>query len=341
MSGVYEQSSGNFWSEGLGYRLFRSQEDGQDGLMIAMLLTFALTGGAGEILLTCIWKSVKWIGRFLRRRQIRGAINALKRRVRTADVAWPKPGSLCVEDLSADYGGSLAFSKCSFSVAAGETLPILGESGSGKTTLLRAVAHLFGDGLHVEGRVLVDGELAVQDQRIGIVFQDALVFPMLTVWENAIYGKHARANPAYAYQLLVDFGISDLVTQGSDALSGGQRQRLALACALANAPRILLLDEPFGALDAITRYRLQEFFVTQIRGRTTCLFVTHDINEAIEVASEEIMVGLGERAKLLKVQQPEANSPRLMDHEYRSLHGTLKDALRSVHNGPSGFAVHR
>jgi ABC-type nitrate/sulfonate/bicarbonate transport system ATPase subunit/ABC-type nitrate/sulfonate/bicarbonate transport system permease component len=331
MVGVYERSAGRFWSEGLGFRLFRSQEEGQDSLLIGVLLVFALVGGIGEILLSVFWNAALSLSLRLRKRRILRVIDTLMKRSEKPKTEWNQPGNVRVEGLQTNYDGSPVFSGACFSVEPGETLAVLGKSGSGKTTLLRTIAGLCDDDLHMSGKVLIDGEPAKADQRIGIVFQDALVFPHMTVWENVLFGRRARLRPIHAYHLLVEFGIDQLATQVADTLSGGQRQRLALACALANAPQILLLDESFGALDAITRSQLQSQFVRDVRGKITCIFVTHDIAESIEVASKRVMVGIGAHARFIEVPRSRnLDQPGMTDQEELHLRKHLYQTLAEL-----------
>ena len=174
----------------------------------------------------------------------------------------------------------------------GDFLALLGPSGSGKTTLLRILA-----GLDVPtfGRVLFDGEdalrLTVQQRNVGLVFQNYALFRHMNVVDNIGFGLRVRPwarRPSRkeirnrALELLDLVQLSGLEKRYPSQLSGGQRQRVAFARALAIEPRVLLLDEPFGALDPITRARLQRELV-RIQGevRKTIIFVTHDIDEAI------------------------------------------------------------
>lgn len=330
MAGVFQRSAGDFWSEGLGYRLFRAQQEGQDGVLIGALLIFALVGSGGEILFAGVWHAILGTSLRLRQRHASRFIDALPALGNDSTMTWGGAGELEVRNLAASYNGSAVFSDCSFEVASGETLTVLGKSGSGKTTLLRIIANLMGQDLRVTGEVLIDKRRSNADQRIGIVFQDALVFSQMTVWENVVFGHRARTNPANAYRLLVQFGLDSLVTRIAETLSGGQRQRLALACALANFPQVLLLDEPFGALDAITRHQLQTQFRIQVRGFTTCLFVTHDLDEAIEVSSNRIMVGIGNQSEIVDIPSVQsriadwklqADYTHLRNHLFETLEG--------------------
>jgi NitT/TauT family transport system ATP-binding protein len=159
---------------------------------------------------------------------------------------------------------------------------ILGPSGCGKSTLLRIVAGLDAPST---GRVLLDGQPVERPgPDRGMVFQSYTLFPWLTVRENVLFGS--RAKPEVADALIVRMGLNGFERHYPKMLSGGMQQRTALARALANDPKILLLDEPFGALDNQTRALMQELLLGIWEAdRKTVLFVTHDIDEAIFMAN--------------------------------------------------------
>jgi len=200
--------------------------------------------------------------------------------------------------------GQAALGGVSLDVASGELIALLGPSGSGKTTLLRIIAGLeqadsgdvyFGD----ENASL----LPVQDRRVGFVFQNYALFKHMTIAENIAFGLTVRdsaTRPPKAEIKKRVFDLLDLVQlSGLDKrrpaqLSGGQRQRVALARALAVEPRVLLLDEPFGALDAKVRRDLRRW-LRQLHDRTghTTLFVTHDQDEALELADRVAVLNKG------------------------------------------------
>ena len=189
-------------------------------------------------------------------------------------------------------------------VASGELLALLGPSGSGKTTLLRLVAGLE---IPTGGRILFDGEdatqLPVRERRVGFVFQHYALFKHLSVAENIAYGLRVRpraSRPSSAEirrrvaELLDLVQLPGLGRRAPAQLSGGQRQRVALARALAVEPRVLLLDEPFGALDAQVRRDLRRW-LRELHDRTghTTLFVTHDQEEALELADRVAILNKG------------------------------------------------
>ena len=196
-------------------------------------------------------------------------------------------------EISKSFGTTAALSPVSLSIPSGALVALLGPSGSGKTTLLRILGGLE---FPLAGRVLFDGQdathLTVQERRAGFVFQSYALFRHMTVFDNIAYGLNARRNrPARAEiarrvtKLLELIQLPEIGARYPSQLSGGQRQRVALARALAIEPRMLLLDEPFGALDAKVRKELRQGLrdIHDTTGLTT-VFVTHDQDEAMELA---------------------------------------------------------
>jgi sulfate transport system ATP-binding protein len=217
------------------------------------------------------------------------------------------------EGLSKSFNGAVAVDDLDLEVQPGELLALLGPSGSGKTTLLRLVAGLENP---TAGRLLFGGEDAtsvpVRDRRVGFVFQHYALFRHLTVAENVAYGLRAkprRARPSEADirrrvgDLLALVQLEGLAQRYAAQLSGGQRQRVALARALAVEPRVLLLDEPFGALDAQVRRDLRRW-LRELHDRTghTTLFVTHDQDEALDLADR---VGILNRGRIEQIGTPD------------------------------------
>jgi len=209
-----------------------------------------------------------------------------------------------IEELAKEFGTTRALHPVSLSVPSGALVALLGPSGSGKTTLLRILGGLE---FPTSGRVLFDGEdatgLSVQERRAGFVFQHYALFKHMTVFENIAYGLRARPRkerPTEAEigrrvnRLLDLIQLPDIGARYTSQLSGGQRQRVALARALAIEPRTLLLDEPFGALDAKVRKELRQG-LREIHDRTglTTVFVTHDQEEAMELADLVVVMSMG------------------------------------------------
>jgi ABC-type nitrate/sulfonate/bicarbonate transport system ATPase subunit len=197
-------------------------------------------------------------------------------------------GFLRIEALSRVFPGvrggapTRALERTDLEVQDNDFICILGPSGCGKSTLLRIVAGLDRP---TTGRVLLDGqavERAGPDR--GMVFQSYTLFPWLTVKENILFGS--RSTEQKAISLIEKTGLRGFENHYPKMLSGGMQQRTALARALANDPKILLLDEPFGALDNQTRALMQELLLGIWEAdRKTVLFVTHDIDEAIFMAN--------------------------------------------------------
>ncbi len=209
-----------------------------------------------------------------------------------------------VRDLSKRYGTFQAIKNVSFEVVAGQLVALLGPSGSGKSTILRIIA-----GLETAdtGNVVLTGEdatrLPVQDRGVGFVFQHYALFRHMTVRDNIAFGLKVRKLPKAQIKERVDELLELVQLTGyagryPSQLSGGQRQRVALAQALAPRPKVLLLDEPFGALDAKVRDELR-LWLRKLHDEVhvTSLFVTHDQREAFEVSDQIVVLNEG------KVQQ--------------------------------------
>jgi NitT/TauT family transport system ATP-binding protein/sulfonate transport system ATP-binding protein len=189
---------------------------------------------------------------------------------------------------------TVALEPTSLAVQDNDFITILGPSGCGKSTLLRIVAGLDHP---TAGRVLLDGEpVSRPGPDRGMVFQSYTLFPWLTVRENICFGLRERGVPPARRRAISDDFIAKVGLRGFEdhyprTLSGGMQQRTALARALANDPKILLLDEPFGALDNQTRALMQELLLGIWESdRKTVLFVTHDIEEAIFMASRVVVM---------------------------------------------------
>ena len=209
-----------------------------------------------------------------------------------------------IDEISKEFGTTAALHPVSLSLPSGALVALLGPSGSGKTTLLRILGGLE---FPTSGRVLFDGQdatgLTVQERRAGFVFQSYALFRHMTVFDNIAYGLNARpraTRPTKAEiarrvtKLLELIQLPDIGARYPSQLSGGQRQRVALARALAIEPRMLLLDEPFGALDAKVRRELRQGLrdIHDTTGLTT-IFVTHDQEEAMELADLVVVMSMG------------------------------------------------
>lgn len=212
--------------------------------------------------------------------------------------------SIEVSGIHKAFGDFVALGDVSLKFPTGELVALLGPSGCGKTTLLRIIAGLeFADA----GRILLDGEDAsnkhVRERQVGFVFQHYALFRHMSVFENVAFGlriKPRRLRPTEAQIRRKVNELLDLVQLGwlgnryPSQLSGGQRQRIALARALAVGPRVLLLDEPFGALDAKVRKELRRWLRRLHEElHITSIFVTHDQDEAIELADRLVLMNHG------------------------------------------------
>src|SRR5262244_771974 len=221
--------------------------------------------------------------------------------------------SIEVHKLSKRFGTFNALSNINLEIPSGELVALLGPSGSGKTTLLRIIAGLeFGD----TGSVSFDGaditEHTARERRVGFVFQHYALFRHMSVFENIAFGLRVRPRKfrpseakirAKVQELLKLIQLETLAQRFPSQLSGGQRQRVALARALAVEPSVLLLDEPFGALDAKVRQELRRW-LRQLHDEihVTSVFVTHDQEEALEVADRVVVMNEG---KIEQVGSPD------------------------------------
>lgn len=213
--------------------------------------------------------------------------------------------SIEVRNVTKTFGTFTALDNVSLHVPSGELVALLGPSGSGKTTLLRIIAGLeFAD----SGQVLFDGEdttdRSLRSRRVGFVFQHYALFRHMSVFENVAFGlrvrpRHLRPSEAEirarVHALLELVQLEQFAKRYPSQLSGGQRQRVALARALAVEPRVLLLDEPFGALDAKVRQELRRW-LRRLHDelRITSVLVTHDQDEALEVADHVVIMNKGQ-----------------------------------------------
>ena len=213
-----------------------------------------------------------------------------------------------------DIPGHAIVSNIALSIPRGETLVLLGRSGSGKTTLLKLINRLLvpsGGQVLVEGRSTTDADPIRLRRGIGYVIQDAGLFPHFTVAENIAlvptlekWDRRRTAVRVGEVLTLVGLDISEFTDRLPRELSGGQRQRVGVARALAADPPILLMDEPFSALDPVTRAELQrEFSALARRLKKTIVFVTHDIREALLLGSRIALLHAGRLVALASPQE--------------------------------------
>jgi ABC-type nitrate/sulfonate/bicarbonate transport system ATPase subunit len=222
-------------------------------------------------------------------------------------------------------------------VAEGEFLCLVGPSGCGKSTLLNLLA---GFSSPDSGAVLLDGErIEGPGPEHGVLFQSPMLFPWLTTLDNVLYGPRARhrLTPEVrerALGLLETVGLTDARDAYPHELSGGMRHRAAFARVLVNRPRLLLMDEPFGALDAITRVAMQRFLLELWeRDRTTIVFVTHDVEEAV-LLGDRICVMPGTPGRTRAVFDVDLPRPRDVEVtetlEFVSLKRQVREALEGA-----------
>ena len=227
--------------------------------------------------------------------------------------------------------GALALDKVSLFVSAGELVTVVGPSGCGKSTLLRLIAGLI---LPTEGEVLVGDEaITAPSAERGLVFQDPNLFPWLTVRRNIEAGLVARGVLKQERGQVDEFmrlvGLEGFADAFPHHLSGGMAQRVALARAMINHPKVLLLDEPLGALDAFTRMRMQDEVLRLWRAhRTTMLLVTHDIDEAIYM-SDRIVIMTPRPGRIEQIIPVKMDRPR--DRSSSEFLRLRSDILETMH----------
>jgi sulfate transport system ATP-binding protein len=263
--------------------------------------------------------------------------------------------SIEAQNITKKFGQFAALDQVSLKIPTGELVALLGPSGSGKTTLLRIIAGLeFAD----SGTVLFDGEdtthRTARDRRVGFVFQHYALFRHMTVFENIAFGLRVRprgVRPSKekihdkVHELLKLIQLKNLANRYPSQLSGGQRQRVALARALAVEPSVLLLDEPFGSLDAKVRLELRRW-LRQLHDEVhiTSVFVTHDQDEALEVADRIAVMNEG---RIEQVGTPDEVYHRpLTPFVYNFLgnvnlfHGRIDEETPAIHDAATGELVY-
>ena len=216
---------------------------------------------------------------------------------------------ITLEHVTKSFDGQKVLEDFNLSVREGEFLTVIGRSGCGKTTMLKLINGLLipdGGNVFVEGKNIAETDIIALRRRIGYVIQNRGLFPHMTVEKNITYvpvisgKKNKRENRELAVRLLKLVGLEeDKPHRYPSELSGGQQQRVGIARALAANPRILLMDEPFGALDEITRQTMQdEVLRLQKELKLTVIFITHDIREAMKLGDRVMVMEGGQAVQL-------------------------------------------
>jgi NitT/TauT family transport system ATP-binding protein len=216
---------------------------------------------------------------------------------------------LKVNGLSLCYGGAAILDDVDLSVRTGQIVSLVGPSGSGKSSILRAVI-----GLQPTLAGTID--IAVPPDQIGMLFQDDALLPWRSARDNVALGLRAHGVAAetrarIAEDWLARMGLKGLEARFPGRLSGGQRKRVALAQVMALAPKFILMDEPFGALDAIVRHRITQDLLTLVeRQGITVLLVTHDLEEALALSDKVYLLSSGPHARIASTHEVDLPRPR-------------------------------
>jgi sulfonate transport system ATP-binding protein len=245
-------------------------------------------------------------------------------------IASPKPGAstdreaaVVVKGLTRRFGAATVLDGLDISIARGEFVALLGRSGSGKTTLLRTLA----------GLDPADAETAQTPAARAVVFQEPRLLPWRRVWRNVTLGLSGGDARYRAEAALSEVGLEHRSTAWPSTLSGGEAQRVALARALVREPDLLLLDEPFASLDALTRLRMHDLVLALWRRHSpSVLIVTHDVDEAIALADRVLVLEGGRIATEARIDLPR---PREVDAAFHALRRRLLGAL-GVETGGRG-----
>jgi len=245
---------------------------------------------------------------------------------------------LTARQLAFSYGDTPVFAGVDLTIARREIVCLIGASGCGKSTLLRLLAGLAEPS---GGSLVINGEKAARNSaRASVVFQSPALLPWLTVAENAGFGLDFACRPreskaartARIERVLALVGLTGHARKKPQALSGGMAQRVALARALARDPEIIYLDEPFSALDAVTRESMQDLLVELAhQQRSAALLVTHDIDEALRIGDRVLLLARyqdGEPARIAGQWRPDEKAPR--QHRSPRLNAMREDILDSL-----------
>jgi sulfonate transport system ATP-binding protein len=268
--------------------------------------------------------------------------------VRAAEKSPAEAPAVRLQRFVRRLGANAILNGLDLEIAAGEFVALLGRSGSGKTTLLRTLAGLDS----------ADGQAVTTPDVKAVVFQEPRLLPWKPVWRNVTLGLNGEDPRAQAEAALREVGLGHRLDAWPLTLSGGEAQRTALARALVRQPQLLLLDEPFAALDALTRLKMHELVLALWRAhRPAVLLVTHDVDEAIALSDRVLILHNGQIAaeEIIKAERPRTASADLQDVRHRLLSHLGVDSPsrqnapqsqpstlepRSVLTFPSGEALH-
>ncbi|MFF4006613.1 ABC transporter ATP-binding protein [Streptomyces sp. NPDC001717] len=223
-----------------------------------------------------------------------------------------------ISGLTRSFGDRHVLDDVDLTIGHGEFTALLGRSGSGKSTLLRAVAGLD-HGAAGSGEILVPA-------RVSLVFQDSRLLPWLRILDNVVLGLPGRDARERGRAALDEVGLAGREAAWPHELSGGEQQRAALARSLVGAPDLLLADEPFGSLDALTRIRMHRLLRRLYEAhRPAVLLVTHDVDEAVTLADRVLVLDEGRFVQDLRIDLPAGRDPG--DHRFQHYRTTLLGAL--------------
>lgn len=234
-----------------------------------------------------------------------------------------------VEGAGRSFDGKVVLDGVDLEIRPGEFVALLGASGSGKSTLLRAIGGLDSG---------FTGTLDVAESR-AIVFQEHRLMPWMNVWRNVVLGVRGGNLRDRAITALAEVGLESKADVWPSTLSGGESQRVALARALVRTPDVLLLDEPFGALDALTRLKAQAL-VAQLwlQHRPSVLLVTHDVEEALLLADRALLLRDGRIAEEITIDAPRPRS--VLTPQHAALRKRLLTGLGVDADAPTGLDTH-
>lgn len=240
---------------------------------------------------------------------------------------------LILENVTKTYGNRPVLNGLNLSIKRGEFIAIVGKSGCGKSTLLRLITGLEP---YDQGSIYMNNEILHHlNTSARIMFQDGRLLPWKRVIDNVCVGL-SKDNKEKAYEALQNVGLKERARDYPHQLSGGQKQRVALARALVHDPELLLLDEPLGALDALTRLEMQELIERLWRKRKfTTILVTHDVEEAVAMADRVILIENGQISLNQKIHLPR---PRQRSHPAFSLY--IEEILNRIMNRKKTSNIH-